>query len=1363
MFKIDIFGNSEPLSLYVCKPDGTILGCIDKEIDENSVSLSMGINEEYELEFDIIKTDNSDSKWFDYLDGGMYLLLEKIGIFKINQPPITLDGVKSQKKISASGCDIELEDKTVTLELNMGTKTSQEYLVKYEDGETENLVNPYTGLPYDWLVLYNYFPEQLALFKTFVTGGNELGHSTRNVVDSSRIERFMSMVKLIPRLLNKIDYDENTGDYSLTEYMVITYANDGETVTNIQYRGDDLVDRIDELITFYTKYRHQLSLLSLVLEETGGDWTVGNIYGVSENDFTLANKKFQYSADETIRSFLKQTLAKDTNCIVSLDVKSRTVNMTPVEEIGSDTGIVMSYDKLVNSMNITSNDERFTTRLYVTGKDDLGIRQVNFGLPYIDDISYYLNALDENGNRKYVSDDFATKYEAYQTDLEAARASYIEKALAYNKVLKEIDELKYRVPLDDLSTDWGTFRQDELEETLKNYKNLLAALIALYKEDYGTVGVNNDGSVKESYLKTTEYNYDYFAYQGIINEIKCALATFPYYSNQEKWTSAQLTEYKDSIAAWETNWSLYGTVELQAKIKTFSQNMDVLADSSVVRYSASSDYYDSTNQRQKSWDELTSSQKATFNNIASNSGISGDTGETAYYYAIKPYNSLTTDEQHKLETPNDYFYDEYMEHYRNYISASAALAPMNTTLTQLETDRDAYLSQRAAIADSVKLENNFNVNEIKLLHRLFRDSDYSNENILTTSISDEDEKIEKMQELLEDGRERLSIYSRPQLKFEVDAENIFGLPEFEKLWSQLVPGNFILVQYVDNIYVRLRLTGFTFNPSLPSSKSLSIRFSNYLLSKSEYSDIESLFGESMGSSGRGGSSGSGSGDGNYGQSDDIDITISNTMIAKLLNTEQFGTRVTNIALDTLDVNKLTARSAKFQGLANGTTLIDGGCLKTGEIQSNNYTYDRILRTETGSILRLNDGTFSFGGGKLKWDGNTLSLDGDVRAATLATGNRASASTGTAGIFIDASGNLYGGANNETIIKADGTVSFGGGKINYDGTALSVSGAITATSGQIGRWDISNGGQYLKGVSLSSEEVEYICGLEKSSVSRTDSSYLDKYGFTVHNSYKSPYFYYWVREVSIGAESHFMIMEEALAQGISAISGAVDIVRVYQGIYQGTHLIGEVVSTNHGSTFAVGSLHRIETSDSGNILKGQLEPITNTSVISSMTLQSFDDDLGMFNNTNDERYYNPLYSTAKSMDGSTVYINNDETKTNLLLSYTIDNVITGYTYLNATSDTMSTTPILAINTQLSPSDETPDFATSKTVLYSDGTIKAESLDTNTIKAESTNSNSITANLFIADGTGEFMISDCNYSNITLWKYVENILKTHRLIG
>ena len=213
MFKIDIFGNSEPLSLYVCKPDGTILGCIDKEIDENSVSLSMGINEEYELEFDIIKSDNSDSKWFDYLDGGMYLLLEKIGIFKINQPPITLDGVKSQKKISASGCDIELEDKTVTLELNMGTKTSQEYLVKYEDGETESLVNPYTGLPYDWLVLYNYFPEQLTLFKSFVLDGSSITPGMNyTVTNAERIQGFMDAIKLIPRLLNKIDYDENTGD-----------------------------------------------------------------------------------------------------------------------------------------------------------------------------------------------------------------------------------------------------------------------------------------------------------------------------------------------------------------------------------------------------------------------------------------------------------------------------------------------------------------------------------------------------------------------------------------------------------------------------------------------------------------------------------------------------------------------------------------------------------------------------------------------------------------------------------------------------------------------------------------------------------------------------------------------------------------------------------------------------------------------------------------------------------------------------------------------------------------------------------------------------------------------------------------------
>ena len=115
-------------------------------IDENTSSLYLGLNQIYELSFTIYCQDKAS--WFDALQEGMYLFVEKIGLFKMNQPSSNIDDKKYSKDIIARSCETELEDKNCSLQFNMGLKTSQEYLVTYDEDETESLINPYTGIPY---------------------------------------------------------------------------------------------------------------------------------------------------------------------------------------------------------------------------------------------------------------------------------------------------------------------------------------------------------------------------------------------------------------------------------------------------------------------------------------------------------------------------------------------------------------------------------------------------------------------------------------------------------------------------------------------------------------------------------------------------------------------------------------------------------------------------------------------------------------------------------------------------------------------------------------------------------------------------------------------------------------------------------------------------------------------------------------------------------------------------------------------------------------------------------------------------------------------------------------------------------------
>lgn len=1044
MFKLDIFNNPQPLNIYLVNINGDILGCINDIIDESSASLHIICTQQYELNFDIIeKQDNIG--WYEYLHEGMYLYVDSVGIFKLNQPTISYDGITEKKSIVAYSVDSELEDKTTDISINMGTKESLEYLVEYESNETEELINPYTGVPYDWIVLYNTFPEQLNNLKNKYDEGyfgtpetiSINGESTTQIVvtDSEKIDELSEIFKLIPRLLNKITYVNNqdgSKDSILTEYVIIEYdPTDAEIVISYTltsgFRG-----RIVELITFYSKYRNQLSLLSLVLENTG--WKIGTIYGLSQDDYSLCNKKFQFEINETIYSFFTQSFSKVSESIVTFDMIERKVNITPINQFGNDTGIVMGYDTLVNSLSISTDDEKLTTRLYVSGGDDLDITRVNFGSNYIDNLNYLMNVTDSNGNRIYVSNDLYEKYTLFCDMRDNLREVYINKSIQYENNLQKIDELKYRLPNDGLKTDWGTYTLEELKASLTAYKNLLVTLISLYKEDYGTAGLNNDGSINENYIKNTEYWWDYEAYKNIIIEIECAIDVFPYYDDSSKWTASQKTQYESQIKAWETEWSLYGITELEAKISTYEQNMKLMLDgqeskSAVIKKNDGSDW------GIKTWAELNDDEKSMYG-----------------------YSELL------------YRYDIYMQYYNNMVSAKTYLATLKTQLETLEAEQETLQSDLNTITNQVQFSSYFTEKECESLYHLLRDSDYSNDNIFVTSIDTVPDKYDRMSELLNDAKEQLSIYARPQLNFSIESENLLALPEFEPMWSQFIPGNYVYVQYKDSGYVKLRLIGYTFNPCLPSSKDLQLEFSNFLLSTSTYNDWASLLGNNTNSSRRSsGGSSSGSGSGSYGDMDDVDVTISNTLLTKLLKSETFGTRVTNVILDTIDANKLTARLATFGGLADGTTTIDGNCIQTGYIIDSAYRHEvdvgnvdaGDIDNTAGTIINLETGEFNFGGGKLVFDGNDLTVSGTIIAdagqigdftlanGALYTGQKTTDGTNVQGIRLSASElNLSGGTALTTVKLGKGTINIGG-KLTYDSTnGLVLDGNLTATNGII---------------------------------------------------------------------------------------------------------------------------------------------------------------------------------------------------------------------------------------------------------------------------------------------------------------------------
>lgn len=1024
MFNFDILNTPQPLNMFLCKPNLEILYQLNG-IDDDTASVTINLNNQYELYFDYLRYVNSqtgnmvESNGYHNLVVGMVIYVEKIGFFRIKYPPMKFDGEKEIKSVTASSIDSELEDKDlVNFKINTGEKDSLEYLVEYEDGETESLLNAYTDLPYDYIVFYNTYPEQLQkLYGRY---------QNRTYTNSDIIDDIQSYCKLIPRLIRKVNTDNN-GNTTVTEYVTYTYDSSGKNVISVKLTNFN--NRIQELITYYTKYREQLSLIHLAIEKCNCNWTIGEI------DESLCNKKYQFDVNgENIYSFLTKDIAEATKSVIQFDLFNKTINVRLIENIGKQSGVIIDKYNLLNSLEVNCDSDKIYTRYNVSGGNKVDVTFVNFGNTRIEDLTYFMNARNEQNKRIYVSDELAEKYQQYVDDKEIAREAYINLTTSYNQALIDIDEIKYRVPNDSVSNEWDTFSNEELNNMLVVYNQLLATLQTLYKEDYGSVGLNNDGSINENYIKNTEYWFDYYAYKQTIDQIEEAIHAR---ANGKRYADIDNATILKKINAYKTEWSLYGTVELENKITAYNNAMQVLVDGEAVLKKNNSD-------EAKPWSSLTNAQKIEYGNLESN-----------------------------------YQYDAYMQNYNERQECQSYLNTLYSKLSIIENNQKSAATNRTKLVKLIQLENynhkelakiitldnpneniSFSQDDIKAINVLYIDNDYTNDYILTTSLDNAVSEIDVQKELLEDAQEQLSIESQPQISFESDIENLLAMKDFEGF--DFYVGNFVTIEYYDDYYVDLRLASMTFNPCVPDY-SLTVSFTNFTNSKSERSDVTNILGLAVGGNGSGGSGSSGgSGNKAFGEDDKIDVTISNTMLSKLLNTEMFGTRVSNIILDTIKVNEIQAKYAKFEGLAKGTTIIDGKCITTGYIIDQYYDgTNGNINNSNGSVINLETGKFSFGGGRLKWDGTTLSVNGHIEADSGKIGGL-NGFTITSGAIYSGSHSYYNRNNDGIYIGTDYIGLGSGGQIYFSSSGM----------GRIGNWYINANSIYSSGASYGSSGMYF---------------------------------------------------------------------------------------------------------------------------------------------------------------------------------------------------------------------------------------------------------------------------------------------------
>lgn len=598
-------------------------------------------------------------------------------------------------------------------------------------------------------------------------------------------------------------------DIELTNRDLVGFKVNCGTSDSLEMLDPDNVEYIDDVpfarepIHFCDHEHPSLSLLHMALEYAQVEsWTIGYVDEIpkvyrSYKDGELVEETIPLKDEvgtfdigsKSVYSFLTQEVEQFFECIILFDIETMTINAWRPEHIGRDTNVTVGFRNLENSNDISVDKDSIYTRYRVAGADDLSIAPVNFGSDMIENLSYFLNP-------RYMSEGLIAKYNSWRSDVEFKRYEYMEHVRNYNLLLGRLTELLDRVPLDGCSTEWSSFSDEKLVRAKDDYLAQKAGYEAFYTDA--------DGNFDEEKLAASPDAHDYYQIRDVILvNIEIEL------ENRKLPTSEGEQPYVDS---YKTDWKLYGIDELLVNLDLYRSQLEGLKQA----------HYDLP---------------------------------YADYAAHTPedsegYPAHTRDMHEEMHAQ----YLEAVMQLDETITGSCAHAFAQRTeeYEALEAQSEEALAGMEALALSVDKKNwhpegeePFTPQELRTLSRLYRDTDYTNDNLFLLDSDDPVSAMDEQLKLFDASTEDLTATSQPQYTYRTDLDNFLALYDYREYTEGLSLGDFLYLGTSDDTFVKLRLISCSYNPFDPQG-SLSIDFSNMIRTGSRRYDTTYLLGLSGG-------------------------------------------------------------------------------------------------------------------------------------------------------------------------------------------------------------------------------------------------------------------------------------------------------------------------------------------------------------------------------------------------------------------------------------------------------------------------------------------------------------------------------------
>ena len=710
---------------------------------------------------------------------------------------------------------------------------------------------------------------------------------------------------------------------------------------NVEKIGD--VEFAKEQIKFYNPNNPQLSLLDLVLKAGGVyGWSIGEIDTIPKTYRTYKDGKYVETStllsdeigafdieSQDVYSFFTQDMAQYFQCIFVFDFLHMKINAYHPENYGNSTNININFKNLQQSQEISVDDSKMFTRYYVQGSDNLGITYVNFGSNYIENIDYYLN-------EKYFSSAFIQKYNLWKQDVEICRIDYIEATRKYNQQMKVITELYDRVPLDDCSTNWSTFTDDELKEAQANYQAQLKG----YEQFY----VDSNGNFDEDALKKSSDANDYYQIRDVIlPSIQIEM------NNRQLPTDDDNADYVDS---YKTDWKLYGLDELKVKLQEYKNTVETCKKGGYDK-----PYSEDSSHTKDIHDKMYAKYLDAQNQLDSNYVGGCQEAYAQRQSEIDAANDvLNTYSKERLELTKKVNKETWTHQNNNYLVDEKS----NCII-------DAKNQKIASPSDTIS----FTEKDLLELSKVYYDGTYSNDNMFLTDSDDQVSAIDEQLKLFNAASDDLYISSHPQYQYITSLDNFLAKSEYKDYTKNINRGDYLYLTIGDNNVVKLRLIEMTYNP-LMMDNNIELTFSNMTRTKNGFFDLPYLLDNSSG-----GSKSSASGSSNNFLNNE-GITLTAGLIQKLISNGSFKNGVSQIinnefagmlAGSSISLEELNAKIIKVTDLygKNGYfEYLQSKLITAGKIVSDSADFKELSTlaatiksaiigassTETGIVINL---------------------------------------------------------------------------------------------------------------------------------------------------------------------------------------------------------------------------------------------------------------------------------------------------------------------------------------------------------------------------------------------------------------------------